>query len=310
MGPAQTTHATTAVLCPLCRSRPANSREHVWPQWLLRRADAAGPAPYSWTVGGKPVLDKNISPLQLGHRARILLAICEQCNGTLDTRFEHTAKPLIDPLIANAWSGTLSDVEWRAVGEWWAKVLLLLGHPRARYETPRLAGALIPFSPPLPDYMWLIDGSAPPDHLSLFVFRADLSSRTTAFRLAIPELVTGPAGEVDPCHVGALAMPGIAVALVSHPGIEIDHPLVRRGHAWELLHAAPSVGDLAALPLLSYQSVQMPRAGSVERGHVIDESAGSVLTTLLDPPGTPGAPGASGSRCRLIRRLWKPRGRS
>lgn len=202
----------------------------------------------------------------------------------MDSRFEHPAKPIIEQKMLTDWTGPLSIAEWVTVGEWWAKTLLLIGHPNSRYESSRLDRALVHFPPPLPDYTWLVDGSPPPSHLSLFVFRADVSLRSTKYRLAIPELVTGPAGEMDACHVLALAMPGLSVALVSHPGIIIDHPLVSRGEAWELLRGSPPNGDFATLPQHSYQVLQMPRRGSVSRGHIVDTGAASTLTTLLEAP--------------------------
>jgi len=285
---------SAARLCVICGTNPSGHRgEHVWPQWLLRRMDQQGPPPFLWAKNGVPIVGRDGKPVRHTIRQRVLLDVCEPCNAALNARFEVPAKPVVGVLALNGWQGVRSQAEWHAVGMWWAKVILMLGHPKARIGDALLdREARTAFDGPLPDYTWMVDGSGPPSDLSVFVHNADLSLPThRVFRLAVPASVLHDDGTTTHCQTLSLATPGLCVTVVNHPGITIDHPLVKRGHGWELLHSPPSVGDLSALPAMSHKHVLLIRGGGMPAGHVVDESDFSFLAGVFgtDPGSEPAA---------------------
>jgi len=46
--------------------------------------------------------------------ARVVLPVCEECNGKLSQRFEDPAIDAVTKLATNRWCGTLSASEWQA----------------------------------------------------------------------------------------------------------------------------------------------------------------------------------------------------
>ncbi len=222
---------------------------------MVPQADGpAGPPPFAWAKNGVPIVDRQGNKLRRATRQRVLLDVCEPCNTALNTRFEVPAKPVVGDLALNGWKGVRSQEDWRAVGMWWAKVILMLGHPAARIGDALLnREARIGFDGPLPGYTWMVDGSGPPSDLSVFVFNADLSlPAEPGFRLTVPADVLHDDGTTTHCQILSLATPGLCVTVVNHPGITIDYPLVKRGEGWELLHSPPSGADLSTLPPMSH----------------------------------------------------------
>jgi hypothetical protein len=243
--------------------------------------DQQGPPPFAWAKNGVPIVDREGNAVHRATRQRVLLDVCEPCNTALNRRFEVPAKPVVGDLALNRWKGVRSEEEWRAVGMWWAKVILMLGHPAARIGDALLnREARIGFDGPLPDYTWMVDGSSPPSDLSVFAFNADLSlpAAEPGFRLTVPADVLHDDGTTTHCQILSLATPGLCVTVLNHPGITIDHPLVKRGVGWELLHSPPSGADLSTLPPMSHKRVLIVRGGGMPAGHVVDESDFSFLT--------------------------------
>lgn len=150
-------------------------------------------------------------------------------------------------------------------------------------ENPRLERfAKLGFDGPARDLKWLVDGSGPPNDLSIFVHRTDATKEDSKYDLVVPGQVFFDDGATSHTHVLTLATPGLCVTLVSHPGLTLKHPMVERGEAWELLHSAPRWGNLRRLRSRSHKYVRYIRGGGVPSGHSVDESAPSFLTGLLD----------------------------
>ena len=76
----------------------------------------------------------------------------------------------IQRLSVARWHGALTAAQWQAVGMWWAKVGMMLGHPKARYEHRKLDQEAIRFDGIPPDYTWIVDGSPAPSDMSVFVY--------------------------------------------------------------------------------------------------------------------------------------------
>lgn len=276
---------TTAGTCPICKIRPADSREHVWPHWFLKRMDAHAAPKGSWAVNGEPILDRDdVQYAGRAQRERVMLDICATCNNELDRRFEKPAKGLVDVLAINEWAGPFTQDEWLTVGLWWTKLLLLLGLPEARYATPRIDEQIIVRhdEPQALDLRWLTDGSPPPSELSLYIHNVDLANQEIVHTIPIPHIVVEPDGGLVHFHLLQLASTGACLTLLSHPGWPVKHPFVADGTGWELLHSPPPTGsDLSALPFFGRTAIHWATfAAHLKPGHAL----GSGLPPLRPTP--------------------------
>lgn len=268
--------------CAICGVNEASRvGEHVWPKWFLKYMDSSGKPPNAWSRNGEPILKPSGQQVQLPKRTRVFLPVCTDCNNKLGARFEDPAISSIKQLSVNRWLGPHSASEWQAVGMWWAKIGLMLGHPAARYDHRLLNDQAIRFGGAPPDYSWMVDGSPAPDHLSVFVHHATMEPGEPEAVLGVPEHVQMADDSVSVSHVFQIATPDLAVAVVSHPGMTIVHPLVERGEAWELLRGAPPLGDLASLPQFGHRRVVFRQGLLVHEGFQIDSSETSRLLSIF-----------------------------
>lgn len=243
--------------------------------------DALGPPRNPWAVNSKPVLNRQGRPIHHPARQRVLLPVCTDCNRKLNNRFEKPAKPIIEALATNGWSGSFDETEWQTVGLWWAKVLLMLGHPKARVADNRLNDIAVRFDNAPPDYTWMINGNPPPSYLSLWVFRGAIIETDPEFMMILPNDVAMTDGTNALCHELSLVTEGLCATVVSHPGISIDHPLVQRQDSWELLHNPPKRGDLSNFATLAGKAVAWVQGGTVPEGHRVGPDEVSQLTALF-----------------------------
>jgi hypothetical protein len=121
--------------CPICRATAPVTREHVWPSWFLKRMDEATPPPSGWSINGVPIRDRDGNQIKGQRRQRVMLDFCGPCNATMNTTIEVPAKPIVAALATDGWRGRYRREERRAVGLWWAKVLMLVAQEAARPET-------------------------------------------------------------------------------------------------------------------------------------------------------------------------------
>jgi hypothetical protein len=268
--------------CVICSTNQASRvGEHVWPRWFLTLMDSQGIPPNGWSRSGNPILNSRGEQIALPKRTRVFLPVCEECNGKLARRFEEPAIDAVTRLATNDWRGALTADEWRAVGMWWAKIGLMLGHPAARYEHRRLNELAIRFNGSTPEYGWMVDGSPAPVDLSVFVHHSSMEAGETEAVLGVPQHIGLADGRVRVSHLFQIVTPDIAVAVVSHPGMTVVHPLVERGDAWELLRGAPQNADLASLPLLGHRTVVFRQGLLVHEGFQIDSSETSHLMSIF-----------------------------
>lgn len=270
--------------CAVCRVNPSTTGqgEHVWPQWFLRAMDALGPPKSPWAVNSVPVLNQRGRPIRHPVRQRVFLPACSACNTELNVRFERPALAAVKALASNAWVGKVGREDWQAIGMWWVKVLLMLGNPRAKMADDQLNSVAVRFDDAPPDYTWMVNGSAPPSDMSLWVFNGTMAKSHPEFTLVLPSTVTMLDGANSLCHELSLATPGLCVTAVSHPGISIDHPLEKRQDAWELLHSPPQEGDLSQLRALPYNTVAWVRGGKVPHGHRVGPDQTSQLMAMFE----------------------------
>ncbi|ANS31813.1 hypothetical protein R1CP_36035 (plasmid) [Rhodococcus opacus] len=115
--------------CALC-GKEGDSREHVLPQWFLKR----------WEGQGKFTVDANHKPLHSRKGAgspvtsekiwRVMLPLCQRCNSELNQQFEGPAKEPVRTALDRLKPLTdLADVH--NVARWVAKTLALGAHPDA-----------------------------------------------------------------------------------------------------------------------------------------------------------------------------------
>lgn len=274
--------------CAICLTpgSATGQGEHVWPSWLLTHLDKIRKPLYPWAIDGVPITYNNGKPVLRDRRHRVLLPACPPCNDALNSRFEKPARQVVTALATNGWAGLHNEHEWRAIGMWWAKVLLLLGHPEARVEFARLDKAIPRFEGAPPDYKWMVTGAPPPPDLSLWVFRAKIEKSSPRFTLVVPREITHPDGSTTSCQTLSLATPGLNVTLMNHPGLiidPVDHPLVARAEAWELLHNPPQSGDLAQLPEMPHHSIAWVPGPPRKAGWRIGAGAEAVLEAFFGP---------------------------
>lgn len=262
----------------LCEARPATRQgEHVLPQWYLRDLDLVGPPPFAWSKGKEPIKDRRGRQIHRSERTRVLLPACRQCNAELDRRFEKPGKLIMRRLFSSRGEVSLTVREAAVAGLWFTKTLLLLAHPKARYGDDALNKHALRWTatecPAQTFYRWLIDGSQPPDGLSLWLHRTNEKAEdpgATEFTVPLPEVTA------DGCvteYVSFLqSFHGLHVALVVHPGWRLVHPLHADGRASQLL---PHTGDanLLGLPELPRRTVGFVRCRITLRNGALGSSA-------------------------------------
>ncbi len=240
-------------LCGFCATNPSSRRgEHVWPQWYLRDLDAAGAPPLGWVENGVPVVDRAGQPLQRSTRARVFFPACEPCNARLNTNIEVPAKRALRRLLPAQWTGIATADEWRAIGIWFAKAMLLGHHSSAQFSIPQARGIRRAFTQFPPDVTWLVsDPFVVPDEVSVWVHRTSLEDEQTYHRdLIVPGRTEDRAGVHGPTQHLVLGSAGLGVNLLIHPGWRIENSMVVIGEAVDVIRGRKSF-DVSKMPFVS-----------------------------------------------------------
>lgn len=245
----------------LCLSAEATRRgEHVLPQWYFGSL-GPGPGPLPWTKSGEPILDREGRPVVLKEWVRVQLPVCAGCNGEMDRRFEKPAKEVLRRLIHARGAVNLDGGELESVALWFLKTLLLHARPEVTYSAGRVNDAAVRWTteerPDKRFYDWLINRSAPPEGLSVWLFRADEGRDELPppeYQMPLPDVRAD--GFTTEFVSFQLTFHGISVTVVVHPGWAIRHPLEEHGRALRLWpDPPPEGGDLEALPVLPRNGV-------------------------------------------------------
>jgi hypothetical protein len=158
--------------CVFCQSQ-ANAPEHILRNAYINHFfphEDALHGGYSLEIGGRPELRRDGSIWKLNNFPRIMLPCCEECNGTLNTRFEQPAEEVVRQLFSND-PAELDLYEMKLAGLWLLKTCLLLVHPEARQTArhkislPRWNLTTIPGDM----YSWMVNGQPPPVGLSVWI---------------------------------------------------------------------------------------------------------------------------------------------
>lgn len=213
-------------LCRVCQLVNATEEEHVFPAGFLRRIDRASTAPHVWKTNGKVVLKKNGQPTTPQPTSqRMFLPVCRSCNDNMDRLIEKPAQSVATNLYMGNWTDSLTREQWRDVGRWWYKILMMQANPDLRIGDAGLqaAGPLAPmsFSAPLPDLSWFARTATPPEGASLFIYNVDISGirakPVIKHRLVLPRGVKFADGSTSPCHRGSIVTIGAGLMAVWHP---------------------------------------------------------------------------------------------
>ncbi len=241
--------------CALCRLRPSTpTGEHVLPRAVIRDLFPLSAGPFTTTTGSGP--DRVTQQFD-----SVKLPCCRPCNDTLASRFENPGQaPAVRLLTAER--PALAQAEAEQAALWLLKTWLLLVHPQARYQpsTPRP----LPWERQ-PDglWLWLIDGSPPPDGLSAWAFHhvqdpaRSATDRPPVLALPIVEAdgLTAPFRSLD------LTLVRTNVVLVLHPGWPLVHPGEANG---DVVRLWPAPSPIEALPALTSRPLAFA-AGPVVR---------------------------------------------
>lgn len=250
----------TSDVCGLCEVRPSTTKgEHVFPVWWLKEMDKSHPPPLPWTSQGQPIMDRVGRPVPSGDtRVRVFFPACETCNTAMAEEIEIPAKEAIRRLKAVGWAGTATAEEWRAIGIWFAKTILLGIHPRTRYSDPRVEAQWRTSTPWTPPVGWL--ASQPllvPDDVSVYLFRMSLANESAAEDSRVhwmPSPTFAPDGTRADLYAVTQTTDGIGIGLLIHPGWTLNNPMVASGEAIDAIRGTAGV-DLGSLPLFGPRGV-------------------------------------------------------
>lgn len=173
------------------------------------------------------------------------------CNNKLERRFEDSAKPI----VRGIWQGRLvmNAADANDFALWVLKTWLLMTHPATEISDPACGDAITHWDigeVPEDIYGWTVDGGQPPDGLTVWLARGEITADT---RIWLPTVVADGRTtrfQSFPHGLDFLDAGFLDVHLVYHPGWAIDHPLERTGQAvklWPRDASAPI--DLAAIPV-------------------------------------------------------------
>lgn len=240
-------------LCSLCEVRPSTTGdgEDAWPRWLLKRFRGTGP--FTLYENDTPFLKRDgVTPRRSEGFPGVKLPACDVCNPTLNRRFEEPAKPIIRRVFDAEAMLELSAEEAYVLAEWFVKTWLLLAHPAARHGEPRMIQKSWNLDLVIDDlYGWMTDGSPPPDSVSMWLMRQDLTDANDGelVTLQTPLPSISADGRLIKFQSIWLGLDVLEATLVYHPHWPIDLPLEVEGRVarlWPRYKNEPL--DLAALP--------------------------------------------------------------
>ena len=237
-------------LCVLCNLRPSSpTGEHVWPDWFLDLFPESD-GPYSRLISGQPEVKRDGSTVRTQTSAeRVKLPCCIECNGTMNRRFEQSAKAIVREVIEVDGYLTLPTDEAETLGRWLVKTWLLLAHPAARSSMPEPSPQRWNLHE-VPDdlYTWLISDEPPPLGLSLWIAREDPDFPQPIESRGLPLPVVKVGNRTTAFQAFRCSIRFLDITLAYHPGWEIAHPLESERRALRLWPPVPTAMDLGSLP--------------------------------------------------------------
>jgi hypothetical protein len=102
-------------VCAFCPN-PANTLEHLWPDWILKSLRASQPIRH--TIGKRPPFDVKSPEVKTR-------AVCEQCNGGWMSNLEVVNRPLVGALIHDI-SAPIEPIQQANLAAWTMKTAMVL----------------------------------------------------------------------------------------------------------------------------------------------------------------------------------------
>lgn len=227
--------------CVFCPNPNVGVGEHVWPSWFIGEFHGQGPFTTSRADVPYTKRDKE-TPVTADALLGVHVPACKDCNATLDTTIEKSAKPVIRRLLKHGDSSDeliLSADECVALARWQLKVGLLSAHPAADHDHPGLQRDQdLPRLPIVrPEWLeWMRTGGEPPAGFSVFVTRRHLRGEdappAVKQHIVLPQLIVD--GEDLNFMSQSFGFSGVNATIVWHPGWPIAHAQVDTGRAVRL----------------------------------------------------------------------------
>ena len=166
-----------------------------------------------------------------------------------------------------------------------AKIFLLVTHPLAMHQHPEINKHRIIADWETENFSWHIDSTPPPSDLSLWAFHAEQERRgPRPYASCFPRWFNSTtAAPHTPFPMTMITLEGICLTLVYHPGWAIDHHLVAKGAAWELLHSAPKAISPTSRCCRPTRSTGIAQTRSCSRTSFVS-TAHFPLGTITDSP--------------------------
>jgi hypothetical protein len=270
--PSQALRAST--VCAFCLEAPSTpTGEHVLPRGLTKKLFPESKGPYTTSSAAGEISRKQFDSIKL--------ACCQLCNNTLEARFESRGQSAIERLLTED-VPNLTEAETRRAALWLLKTWLLWLHPRTEFTDSFPRPTPTPQPPPQHLYTWLVNGSSPPEGLSVWAFRHDQSNgrphpEESVPRLELPLVDTGTT-QVPFVHLD-LTLASVNAVLIFHPNWPIAYLPALEGRVVQLW-PLPEGLAIRSLPKLSHRPLKlgpMPRLSFLP-GHGLGESSLPALT--------------------------------
>lgn len=234
-------------ICQLCSARGAITREHVFPQWFLKRwPDTEGP--FTMYRDGEPLRTQSGEERRSDHLSRIFLAICESCRQALNKHYEVPGKTPVRTLLDDRHAlGSQTAVD--VVARWMIKTLALYHHPNSRHQGNLVRPAVQGMADYAPTNPWdpfpakladEIRTGVAPTEVSLWMARTTTDPEVTDPPLPWEGWATRPPEHQSFIGFSADSDEFAVFQLAYHPGrSHLDHPFVATGQAVQLWPSPP-----------------------------------------------------------------------
>lgn len=219
MGQQRTRRVTRCIFCP----NKADSREHAWPDWVLRRFSSYTAGPIHSTIQGK------IQNVDLTQRSLKVRCVCQPCNTGWMKRLEDTVIPLVSPLMHDL-GKPLDILQQSTIALWAVKTVMVFEYATDQKPTIFYTDT---------DREQLKRKELPPPNTSVWLARCDGSS---AFHTDARDMLTGrPNLPEIRGHVTTLSYKHLAIQVLSF------RPAMHETRTIEIQRNSPLPWDRAAL---------------------------------------------------------------
>lgn len=218
---------------------------------MVRKLFPSSDGPYTWYINDEPIMTRDEEPRQHDSFGSMKIPACVSCNQILNDRFEVPAKVPLLALFQTSGEVTLSADDAVACGLWLAKTWLLYAHPAAVNSEREVNRTPLR---PVPEDLWgwMVNGSAPPPGISVWLHRTSDDNDREAEPRYVPLPTVKEGDATIEFQVVQLTVCGVKVEVVYHPDWAIEHPLEVDGRAIRMwprpVNQPANISRLARVP--------------------------------------------------------------